>query len=125
MTEKMLTGALSLCRPHSEAYQLIIQLASKSRELPKLHVKGIHGQLADRHLAESLIPLKSHSYPCGTAQVDRLTCTCKLYTVADFEWDYGKDYGSYHCCSIRSSVLEIEMTITKGTQPIGMGSYHG
>ena len=22
----------------------------------------------------------------------------------DFDWDYGKDYGSYHCCSIRTIV---------------------
>ena len=20
----------------------------------------------------------------------------------DFDWDYGKDYSSYHCCSIRT-----------------------
>ena len=23
---------------------------------------------------------------------------------ADFDWDYGKDYGSCHCCSIRTIV---------------------
>ena len=24
--------------------------------------------------------------------------------MADFDWDYGKDYSSYHCCMIRTIV---------------------
>ena len=49
--------------------------------------------------------------------------------MADIDWDYGKDHGSYHCYSIRTIVNLFCIGDRKGyyqrNPAHSFGSYHG
>ena len=52
----------------------------------------------------------SSGHSCLHNELDQLVDTHSIILFvlvpiqADFDWDYGKSYGSYHCCSIHTMV---------------------